>query len=135
MSANHQASDEVRGRRTRARWYVHLGLLALLAAALVTLAYLSVSISIHAVVGLVFVVLVTVHLFQRRRTVKRLMTQLAHAGSNIEREAGLAISDVVLAFVFLNVLLSGVVDWIRECRSSSRSGHLSTLGTRFLASS
>ena len=72
------------------------------------------SVSIHAVVGLVFGALVSVHLVQRRRTVKRLMIQLARTGSKIERKMGLAISDVVLAFVFLNVLLSGVVDWINR---------------------
>ena len=106
-------SDEVRERRTRARWYVHLSLLAFLAAAVVSLAYLSVSISIHAVVGLVFVGLVLVHLLQRRRTVTRLLSQLARAGSKIERKTSLAISDAVLSIVFLNVVLSGVVDWMR----------------------
>src|SRR5215472_15773315 len=51
--------------RTRSRWLVHLGLLALAAAALGTLQLLHIHNAIHADVGLAFAGLVVIHLAQR----------------------------------------------------------------------
>lgn len=99
--------------RARSRWAVHLGLLCSAAAALGTLQLLHVRVAIHTVVGLVFVGLVVVHLVQRRRTIARMATQIVWARSFGERRIRLAISDLVLLFITLNVLVSGIVDWSR----------------------
>jgi hypothetical protein len=69
--------------------------------------------AIHADIGFVFVGLVVVHLVQRRRTVVRMISQLARVRSYAERRLRLAGSDLVLAFITLNVLVSGVLDWNR----------------------
>jgi heme exporter protein D len=92
---------------------VHLGLLLTAAGALATLTILYIRNAIHADIGLVFVGLVVVHLAQRRRTVARMMSQLARAKSFAERRIRLVASDVILAFLTLNVLISGVLDWRR----------------------
>lgn len=105
------ASPATRGLRSR--WIVHLGLLMTAAGALATLTILYIRNAIHADIGLVFVGLVVVHLAQRRRTVARMMSQLARARSFAERRVRLAASDLILAFITLNVLVSGVLDWGR----------------------
>ena len=74
---------------------------------------LHVRIAIHTDVGLVFVGLVSVHLAQRRHTLARMATQLLRAKTFIERRLRLTISDVLLLFVTLNVLVSGILDWNR----------------------
>lgn len=107
-------TDEAPNRtvqRSHYRWLIHLGLLISAIAALVTLAYMDAGIGLHAAVGLVFVAFVIVHLTQRRRTVSRLVAQLARARSLVEHKVGLAGADALLAFITLNVLISGVVDW------------------------
>jgi hypothetical protein len=100
-------------RRSWTRFLVHLGLLGSAAAALGTLQLLHVRIAYHAVVGLVFVGLVVVHLAQRRRTLARLASGLVRARTYAERRFGLALSDLVLGFITLNVLVSGILDWNR----------------------
>jgi hypothetical protein len=108
-----QPVDPPSPRRTWGRGLVHLGLLLTLAGALATLTILYIRNAIHADIGLVFVGLVVVHLAQRRRTVARMMSQLARARSFAERRIRLAASDLILAFLTLNVLVSGVLDWSR----------------------
>jgi hypothetical protein len=100
-------------RGARGRGLVHLGLLLTVAGALATLTILYIRNAIHADIGLVFVGLVVVHLAQRRRTVGRMMSHLGRAKSFAERRIRLAASDVILAFLTLNVLVSGVLDWSR----------------------
>lgn len=100
-------------RRVRWRWMVHLGLLLTATAALVTLQFLHVRTAIHAVAGLAFVTLVSVHLGQRRHTVARMLAQLGRAQRLAERRARLAGSDLLLWFIALNVLVSGALDWAR----------------------
>ncbi|HWD25423.1 MAG TPA: hypothetical protein VG368_08140 [Acidimicrobiales bacterium] len=100
-------------RRVRSRWLVHLGLLLTATAALVTMDFLSIRNAIHADIGLGFVGLVIVHLAQRRRTVARMVSQLVRVRSFAERRIRLAGSDSILAFITLNVLVSGVLDWSR----------------------
>ncbi len=97
--------------RDRSRWAVHVALLLSGAAALGTLDLLHVRIAYHADVGLVFVALVVVHLVQRRRTLARLATQLVGARTFVERR--IAVSDLVLFILTVNMLVSGVVDWGR----------------------
>lgn len=99
--------------RSRSLWAVHLGLLCSAAAALATLQLLHVRIAIHTDVGLVFVGLVCVHLIQRRHTLARMATQLVRAKTFVQRRIRLTLSDVVLLFLTLNVLVSGILDWNR----------------------
>jgi hypothetical protein len=99
--------------RARSRWAVHLGLLCSAAAALGTLQLLHVRVAYHAVVGLVFVGLVVVHLAQRRRTIARMATQIVRAKTFVERRIRLAVSDLLLLVITLNMLISGIVDWSR----------------------
>src|ERR1700722_13120117 len=96
-------------RRVWGRGLVHLGLLLTTAGALATLTILYIRNAIHADIGLAFVGLVVVHLLQRRRTVARMMSQLGRVRSSVERRLRLAGSDVLLAFITLNVLVSGVL--------------------------
>src|ERR1700722_6391340 len=104
-------TDRRTARRSLSRFAVHLGLLCSAAAALGTLQLLHVRVAYHTVVGLVFVALVLVHLAQRPRTLARMFTQLVRARTFVERRFRLAVSDVLLFFITLNVLVSGVVDW------------------------
>jgi hypothetical protein len=100
-------------RRSLSRWAVHLALLCSAAAALGTLQLLHVRIAIHTDVGLVFVGLVVVHLAQRRQTLARMATQIARARTFAGRAIRLTVSDLLLLFITLNVLVSGVLDWGR----------------------
>ena len=100
-------------RRVWGRGLVHLGLLLTVAGALATLTILYIRNAIHADIGLAFVGLVIVHLLQRRRTVTRMLSQLARVRSYAERKLQLAGSDLLLAFITLNVLVSGILDWSR----------------------
>jgi hypothetical protein len=99
--------------RARSRWLVHLGLLALLAAALGTLQLLHIRNAIHADVGLAFAGLVVVHLLQRRRRIARMLAQLVRFRPRVERELRLLASDAILTFVTINVVVSGILDWGR----------------------
>ena len=100
-------------RRSLSRWAVHLGLLCSAAAALGTLDLLHVRIAIHTDVGLVFVGLVVMHLAQRRRTLARMAAQNVRARTFVGRRIRLTVSDLLLLFITLNVLVSGVLDWSR----------------------
>lgn len=103
----------------RTRWHaryrllVHMGLLASAAAALGTLQLLHVRNAIHSVVGLVFGGLVIVHLAQRRHRLVRMLSQIMGLRPRIERELRILASDVVLAIIAANVVLSGILDWGR----------------------
>lgn len=111
-----EASTTVRGRSAGHAWsrgIVHLGLLLTVAGALGTLTILYIRNAIHADIGLVFVGLVVVHLLQRRHTVARMVSQLTRVRSFAEWRLRLAGSDLLLAFITLNVLVSGVLDWNR----------------------
>ncbi len=71
------------------------------------------SIAYHVVVGFFFVGFVVVHLMQRRHAVTQMLRQLGRARLFVERRSALALSDLLLTFLALNVLVSGVVDWHR----------------------
>jgi hypothetical protein len=96
-------------RRTRARFAVHLLLLAAFAASLATVTLFTEGWP-HLVVGLAFVALAVVHLAQRRHTVSRLLTNLGRARTWFRHRGRLAWSDLVLALLTLNVLASGTYD-------------------------
>lgn len=79
-----------------------------LAGSLLTLIYLSHSITLHVIFGVAFMVMMLFHLYQRRRTVKSLLSRLV--GKRSHARARLAISDVILELLVLDVLVSGIVD-------------------------
>ena len=70
----------------------------------------------HLVVGLAFVALVGVHVVQRRHTVARLLGNLGRVRTWFRRRGRLAWSDLVLALLTLNVLVSGSYDLRRATR-------------------
>ena len=104
------AAQKVVSRGERRRWYVHLALLVSLAGSLVTLIYLSHSITIHVIFGVAFMVFVLFHLYQRRRTVASLAKQLLVTSHRSQRVSRLAVSDTILEILVANVVASGVVD-------------------------
>jgi hypothetical protein len=83
-------------RRMRARWLVHLLLLATFAVSLATVTAMTEGWP-HLVVGSVFVGLVLVHVVQGRHTVARLLGNLTRACTWFHRRGRLAWSDLVLA--------------------------------------
>jgi hypothetical protein len=99
--------------RTRSRWLVHLGLLVFAAAALGTLQLLHIRNAIHADVGLAFAGLVIVHLTQRRHRIAGMFARLWGFRRQVARELRLLASDAILAFVAVNVVVSGILDWSR----------------------
>ena len=101
------------GWRTRSRWLVHLGLLACAAAALGTLQLLHIRNAIHADVGLAFAGLVLVHLAQRRHRIAGMFARLWGFRRRVATELRLLASDAILAFVTVNVVISGILDWNR----------------------
>jgi hypothetical protein len=108
-----QPTDRRTAWLARSRWAVHLGLLCSVAAALGTLQLLHVRNAIHSDVGLVFVGLVVLHLLQRRRTLARLAAQFVRARTNIKPRFRVAVSDLLLIVITLNVFVSGLLDWSR----------------------
>ena len=92
---------------------MHLGLLVSAAAALGTLYLLHIRVAIHVDVGLIFMGLVSVHLAQRRHRLARMGSQLLRLRPRIARELRVLASDAVLAFLAVNVLVSGILDWSR----------------------
>ncbi len=97
--------------RARSRWAVHLALLVTIIVALVPLLLFSVNprVTIHVIVACGFLGLVTVHLAQRRHTLRRLIAELLRAGSRMKGRR-LAVSDAIFGFLVVNVLASGIFD-------------------------
>ncbi len=108
-----QSNDRQATWRARSRWVVHLGLLCSAAAAFGTLQLLHVSDTSHIIVGFVFVGLVAIHLVQRRRTIARMATRLVRTQTFGARITRLAVSDLLLFFIGVNMLVSGIIDWDR----------------------
>jgi hypothetical protein len=110
-AAGARAERRARSRtawRTRSRWLVHLGLLVFAAAALGTLQLLHIR-----NVGLAFAGLVIVHLAQRRHRIAGMFARLWGFRRRVVRELRLLASDAILAFVTVNVVVSGILDWNR----------------------
>jgi hypothetical protein len=91
-----------------------LGLLLSLAGSLLSLIYLSHSITIHVIFGVSFMLMMLFHLFQRRRTVKTLLRRLTGLQSRTRQSTRLAVSHIVLELLVLNVLVSGIVDGLNH---------------------
>jgi hypothetical protein len=98
----------------RRRWYVHLALMVSLAGSLLSLIYLSRSITIHVIFGVWFMVMMVFHLFQRRRTVTSLLKRLTGVQTRTRALTRLALSDIILELLVLDVLVSGLVDALRH---------------------
>ena len=85
-----------------------------LAGSLLSLIYLSHSITIHVIFGVLFMVAMLFHLYQRRRTVATLLKRLVGVKSRTRALTRLAVSDIILELLVLNVLVSGVVDGLQH---------------------
>lgn len=92
-----------------ARFLVHLVLLATFAASLATATAITEGWP-HLVIGSAFVGLVLIHVAQRRHTVVRLLGNLGRPLTWVKRRGRLAWSDLILALLTLNVLVSGTYD-------------------------
>jgi hypothetical protein len=94
-------------RRTATlRWWVHLGLMASVIVSLV----FEFILTVHIVVGLIFVALVVCHLVQRRRISTKLLRRLTQLTTAQSRLGRMAVSDALLAVLTLAMLVSGFVD-------------------------
>ena len=96
-------------RRMRTRFAVHFLLLVTFAASLATVTLITEG-PPHLVIGLAFIALVGLHVAQRRHTMARLLGNLGRARTWFGRRGRLAWSDVLLALLTLNVLVSGTWD-------------------------
>jgi hypothetical protein len=85
-------------------------LLLSLAGSLLSLIFLSHSITVHVVFGTLFMVALLFHFYQRRRTIASLLKRLVVGQSGVRSTTRLAVSDIILELLVLNVLLSGIVD-------------------------
>jgi hypothetical protein len=91
-----------------------MALLVSLAGSLLSLIYLSRSITIHVIFGLSFMVMLLFHFYQRRRTIKTLLKRLVGVQTRIRASTRLAISDLILDLLVLDVLVSGIIDGLNH---------------------
>ena len=103
---------------SRSRGLVHLALILGFIGAFVSLAFLTRhylglwGTTDHAIIGFVVLGLVLVHLWQRRRTVRRLLSRLGGGHAVAEQSTRQALSDVVLWLLTLNAMVSGLADFM-----------------------
>ncbi len=107
VSAGTRQSSTSR-RSSVARWWVHVGLIVTAAVSLV----LEPALSLHILIGLVFVGLVVAHLVQRRRVSASLLKRLGYPGTWLQASGRLAVADSALAAVTVVMLASGLWDWL-----------------------
>jgi phosphatidylglycerophosphate synthase len=91
-----------------------LVLIVSLVGSLLSLIYLSHSITIHVIFGVLFMVMMLFHLYQRRRTITSLLKRLVGVPARTKASTRLALSDIILELLVLNVLVSGVVDGVQH---------------------
>ena len=89
-------------------------LIVSLVGSLLSLIYLSHSITIHVIFGVLFMVMMLFHLYQRRRTITSLLKRLVGVPARTKASTRLALSDIILELLVLNVLVSGVVDGVQH---------------------
>ena len=112
---NPGSQRERKGAATNGRWLVHVllavGFLATLLSALeLSKRYLGhAGTTDHAIIGFVVFALILVHLVQRRRTVKRLLSSFTHRSGATPRRAA---SDLILWLLVLDVMISGTADFL-----------------------
>jgi hypothetical protein len=85
-----------------------------LAGSLLSLIYLSHSITVHVIFGVLFMALLLFHFFQRRRTIRSLLSRLTGKRTRTSATTRLALSDIILEVLVLNVLVSGIVDGLEH---------------------
>ncbi len=111
MSAttNHNESSMTRTAQSRSsvlRWIVHVTLIG----SAITSLVLEPVLSLHVAFGLIFVLLVGVHLAQRRRISKRLAVRLLKFQKLLAPPGRLALADGILFVMTMAMLLSGFWD-------------------------
>jgi hypothetical protein len=102
----HENVDVPSRRSATLRWWVHLGLMV---SVVVSLCFEFV-LTVHIVVGLLFVVLVGCHLVQRRRISTKLLRRLTQFTTSQPKLGRMAVSDAMLAVLTIGMLVSGFVD-------------------------
>lgn len=90
------------------RWLVHVALTATLALSLL----LEPLLTLHIVFGLVFVSMVAVHLWQRRRVSRSLLAVLRRPRGWLRPGGRLALADLALLAITTVMLASGLWDWL-----------------------
>jgi hypothetical protein len=106
----HGSADGRPARRpkgTVTRWLVHLGLIVTAAVSLMFETVLT----IHILVGLVFVALAVAHLLQRRRVSATLAARLIRVRTWGLPTGRLALADALLTALTIGMLASGLWDW------------------------
>ena len=100
-------TGDVQSRRSATlRWWVHLGLMV---SVVVSLCFEFI-LTVHIVVGLLFVAFVICHLVQRRKISGKLARRLTRFTTAQGRLARMAMSDALLTALTLAMLASGFVD-------------------------
>jgi len=89
------------------RWLVHLGLIVTAAVSL----FFETVLTIHILLGLVFVAFVAAHLLQRRRVSARLAARLLRVRGWSLPAGRLALADALLTALTVGMLASGLWDW------------------------
>ena len=94
--------------RTRARWIVHAGLIATASVSLAVEPILT----LHIVLGVIFVGLVAAHLAQRRHTTAGLARRFTRPSRLWQPAGRLALSNTVLLVLTIVMFGSGLWDWL-----------------------
>ena len=108
MSIGRQASSTRTRRSSVSRWWVHIGLMG---TAVVSLG-IEPMLSLHILIGLMFVALVVAHLVQRRRVSASLLKRLGYPGTWLQASGRLAVADTALTALTVVMLASGLWDWL-----------------------
>lgn len=95
------------------RFGVHLTLIATYVLGLCTVGsfMIRVTIGVHALIGLAFAAFVVAHFLQRRKRVRGLLAQLGRPSRWFRKAGRLAWTDLILTFLFTNLIVSGLVDY------------------------
>jgi hypothetical protein len=91
-----------------------VALLVSLAGSLLSLIYLSRSITLHVIFGVWFMAMLLFHFYQRRRTIRSLFKRLVGIQTRTGTTTRLAISDIILELLVPDVLVSGIVDGLQH---------------------
>ena len=103
---------------TRRRWLVHVVLIVGFLASAVSPIFLSrrylgnSGTTDHAIICSIVLGLVVVHLFQRRRTLRRFVNQLLRGRDSGGGRTSPVRTDLVLALLTLNAMASGLADYL-----------------------
>jgi hypothetical protein len=101
----------------RSRWLVHVTLILGFLAAAISAVFLSrkylghSGTTDHSIIGLLVFVIVLIHLTQRRRTVRRMLSRLFTHQRSTGHQSRQAASDIILWILTLNAMVSGIVDF------------------------